>query len=1745
MGPMLGKQPFNPALMKPKYAEKANVPEKKIDEALIAKLFLYVDEGIPSKIKQFVNENRMLVNVKNPNGLSPIHAIISSKEMLIDDKITMVKYLLLRGASAVAYDKFNVTPLHLAVKYQISELVDVLLKYGADPNALDSNNMNALHYAVVGMSEDCIVPERKKEIIPKEKKDKPVSEETKIIQSLINNVNLLLFKWVEPQRYFKNFYNNIQNYGELYKKEIEVNKEDLLNKVLEIINNKSVDIDRKQEMVQSEVNKTADNLKNIFIKDIKPALINLSDYYSYDESNNLVKINNDKFSPDTIEKQLLQNVSRASDDIIKVTDSLKEKIDENTQKIMAVRESLIDVRWLNKTLVINYAFNDEDVVLNNALNRALEITNNAVIGNAPFNAAPFNAAAITPQRLAEIGIIAVSLFLLQPPLTVPQTNAALFSTYVHLAIIGNSVLTLRAAINPNGNIIADALEAANFAHNQLTQTNPIISEISGITDQITQHAVTFPATAVGDFSAQVPFIVARIAAIYIYHAKQVGIAIANMQQQIINNHQNRNINDINLNINFKGAIHAPNIAALNDVAIKETDLDTHYVLPLAKNNLRKYDMITDETGAGSNHNIAHGQAVYNIPNFDLDLNNKYSTTAKKYKKQTKKFIKENPRTTVNDNILGYDNIIANINSSNKLNDHVNAGGQTYSFKFNSDYNIIDIATNRKKLYEYDLKADATFMKPIYYINEIIKFRLEVVKKNISLINKFLEYYEFWNIMVHMIPSAIIAITSTLRMLANLNRELDENKDKLDTIKNLFTAKTNDVQYRDVPHFWVYENAIDALDSAIKEYNSLKPNVLESYNIVKNLYEKYNNLIDHLNVINGFKLTKSYHNNFIENNQYFLESDFTKIRYMSDSFDYYKIDLSYFKDKKLENLIDPNTANERATYYNTFLKNLTTTNTFYYDNPNYFTDISNNLRVTANEYYYPNYPENNKITPFNTNMRFMNFNPYTAATYYQDLSSNLLFKINNTEGKKEKNEIVIKPILGNHYLFNKYFLVHYLSNIFTSIDHSGNPIYDTINKPAETYLNNIYKNIQQNLVEYKTLITSKLNLDEREIKNNELKILVEIISESADNWIEFLLKKKSQEEGYKLLTKYDISNNTYESLNFDISGSFYKNAEIYPLIKSDKDFENLGLKTKLSVEEILDEDLDEYGDFIDADIIREKPKKEIYQLEENMCYSVDFNIIKKLIDKKTYLGQKDNSGKMPINYALEMKNLSLMKSLTFDSNYSYYKNNEEVVNYFNDLMKDIIGEIVRENKYNAFYEKYKNKMVKKLEAKPEINTNILSSIEYTIPMYMSLLNSMLFNNLLNFNYGFKYDDLKKFITLTSGNKETFYGPLFDIINASQPFTNFSNSRKLKSLREKLENLSAKLRLETIRITDLSDNIFDQSNNITTKLDEIRLKELETSKSESETLNQEYSDAKTSYETKESKIEETYKKTINIDSKLFDKTKNISVIHNKLFKDVINDVTTNGYTSKLDTKTYKSLWKSYLEEDARKYTSNIHLNLLNLIINDIGGDKQDIDLIKTIFTSFNKLIRDFKELPNEYNDNNHNLKEVIDLISHVITHTVCTYLYITLTRMLIKQIEETNPMERLELEDKSKYQEFVVKKLRQILDDKTKSTLIEYIFKEMPTKIVKTTLKIYDGEADTDQYQDIKTIYSKIPQIIKTSGNVLGLDNNSKIILDINNYVIPYYTEYSIIITTELFGLTKNFFSHISGMNETIEIYKNLN
>jgi ankyrin repeat protein len=118
------------------------------------KIFDIAMNGNITDIKNAMSNLNMPLNIKNDDKKSLIHFVLENKIGISEnDKLTLIKYLLDHGAG-LSVDKYNVTPLHLACKYQYKKIVDYLLNFG-DVNICDSNGMNALHYLVQGDVTDC------------------------------------------------------------------------------------------------------------------------------------------------------------------------------------------------------------------------------------------------------------------------------------------------------------------------------------------------------------------------------------------------------------------------------------------------------------------------------------------------------------------------------------------------------------------------------------------------------------------------------------------------------------------------------------------------------------------------------------------------------------------------------------------------------------------------------------------------------------------------------------------------------------------------------------------------------------------------------------------------------------------------------------------------------------------------------------------------------------------------------------------------------------------------------------------------------------------------------------------------------------------------------------------------------------------------------------------------------------------------------------------------------------------------------------------------------------------------------------------------------------------------------------------------------------------------------------------------------------------------------------------------------
>jgi ankyrin repeat protein len=95
------------------------------------------------KIAQILVDNGARINVKNQNGLTPLHV------GTINGNYDIVNWLILNKAKVnIMDDIYKLTPFHLAVFFNHTSLVELLMPYCNDFKYKDSFNRNLLHFSV-------------------------------------------------------------------------------------------------------------------------------------------------------------------------------------------------------------------------------------------------------------------------------------------------------------------------------------------------------------------------------------------------------------------------------------------------------------------------------------------------------------------------------------------------------------------------------------------------------------------------------------------------------------------------------------------------------------------------------------------------------------------------------------------------------------------------------------------------------------------------------------------------------------------------------------------------------------------------------------------------------------------------------------------------------------------------------------------------------------------------------------------------------------------------------------------------------------------------------------------------------------------------------------------------------------------------------------------------------------------------------------------------------------------------------------------------------------------------------------------------------------------------------------------------------------------------------------------------------------------------------------------------------------
>jgi hypothetical protein len=184
------------------YRPKLAISKEKVNE-----LFILINDMDTQKLKEFTISRNIQLNVEDSNtGDNLMHKVMNIINSKIKEfhKLNMIKFLYTNGVNPDEPNKENITPLHLACKYQYTSIVSYLVSLGVDINYQDNFGMTPFHYALQGNILLHEVKEVDNIILNENKTD--VNKKEKLIE-----INKLLWELIKDSPFISSIKNTVDN----------------------------------------------------------------------------------------------------------------------------------------------------------------------------------------------------------------------------------------------------------------------------------------------------------------------------------------------------------------------------------------------------------------------------------------------------------------------------------------------------------------------------------------------------------------------------------------------------------------------------------------------------------------------------------------------------------------------------------------------------------------------------------------------------------------------------------------------------------------------------------------------------------------------------------------------------------------------------------------------------------------------------------------------------------------------------------------------------------------------------------------------------------------------------------------------------------------------------------------------------------------------------------------------------------------------------------------------------------------------------------------------------------------------------------------------------------------------------------------------------------------------------------------------------------------------------------------------
>ncbi len=331
--PYKGRQPIRAP---PKLLNNPYNPPRNVSDESLQRMFSVIQTGNFDDIIQGISETNLNLNIRDKDGNSPLHVLISNSlnDLTEDRKLEIIdKMLINNGVLINAYNNLNITPLHLAAKKQYGKILKYLLDKGADPNALDSQNKNAMHYFAQGLIIEC----KEKTVVrePLLKKERKIDlDNVENMKDLTNIIIELMNK--EPTKNFIDILDDIiDQFDIIFSDEYDSFVDDFKKSVTDILSDVTKTEKEKQD------------IENKFTRDVFEKMFGL-----YNEKLKIVK--NILVGGEIKMSEILSDDSFSNSQIANIYENSLENIEINYSDTSIRFDRIVDSLYTNLTGIFYY-----------------------------------------------------------------------------------------------------------------------------------------------------------------------------------------------------------------------------------------------------------------------------------------------------------------------------------------------------------------------------------------------------------------------------------------------------------------------------------------------------------------------------------------------------------------------------------------------------------------------------------------------------------------------------------------------------------------------------------------------------------------------------------------------------------------------------------------------------------------------------------------------------------------------------------------------------------------------------------------------------------------------------------------------------------------------------------------------------------------------------------------------------------------------------------------------------------------------------------------------------------------------------------------------------------------------------------------------------------------------------------------------------------------------------------------------